>query len=151
MHIQGPKGIPTSLHTKRTSEIPFLNTLRIRTFSYPLLPQPDHIPSGLAPILALNSSVLYGRVHNPVPVPSHYRVIKEHDCFSLFLPVLIRIGTCRRLTVQGTRSLIWIWQNRRRVQYHKVATPVVIIESLQTLNRHVHYTKDVWSADGQRG
>ena len=50
-----------------------------------------------------------------------------------------------------TRPFIWIWQNRSRVKYSKVATAAVIIESLQTLNRHVYYSKEIWLADGQEG
>ena len=65
--------------------------------------------------------------------------------------MLVRIGTWRRLIGQGTRPLIWIWQNRSRVRYHKVAIAAVIIESLQTLDWHIYYTKEMWSTYGHEG
>ena len=58
INIQVRKGIPIPVPTKRKPEIPFLHTLRIRTQSDPLLPQPPHTSRGPAPILALNTPIL---------------------------------------------------------------------------------------------
>ena len=147
--MQGPKGISRTVHIKGKPEISFLYTLRIRSFSDPLLPQPDHIYRHPPTIIARNTPILPGRVPKPIPLLRDTRVIQEPDSVRVFLPSLVRIGTLMRLMSQRTRLLIWILQNFSRVKYDQVATAVVSIESLQTLAIHVYYTKDVWSADRQ--
>ena len=147
INIKGPKGIPTPVLIKGKAEIPFLDILWIGILSDPLLPKLPHILSCTATILALNMPIHQGRVLKLVPEPCHYGVIQEPGSLRLLVSRLVRIGTWCGLIGQGTRPCICISQNRSRVIYYKVATAAVIIESLQTLDRYVYYTREIWSAD----
>ena len=93
IHIQGPKGIPIPVHSKGKPGISILNTVRIRTFSDRLLPQPDHILRGPASISLSYTPIHQRRVRQALSVPSQSRVMQDPASVSLFLVRLVRIGT----------------------------------------------------------